>query len=151
MTLEEKLMQMCGAYTLPFLIHIYTKDNKVNLYYVNDNVSVKYKDNTYEPCAFEYTPNASSSGFDGGGKLTIEARGNTIIPIIDSYKNIFFEAVGGVLENGNVEPLSTHSHSYGTVSISNDGKAEFTFEKDARLNMKFPALIWNRQNNRGNS
>lgn len=150
MTTEEKLMQACGTYSLPVLIHLYTKDKTVDLYYVNDVKKVSYGGHTYEPGAFEYTPNPCSNGFDGGGKLSIAARENKIIPMLDTYREVFLEAVGGLDEGGNVEAFEFHSHHYGSVSVA-DGKAEFTFEKDDRLSMQFPALIWNRQNNRGNS
>lgn len=151
MTTEEKLMQMCGNYTLPFLVHLYTDDKAADLYYVNDNKSVTYDGSTYEPGAFEYTPNAYSNGFDGGGTLTVAARENKVIPLIDTYQKIHLDVVGGMNEDGTVTALETHSHTYGSVEVTNDGKAKFTFEKDRRLSMQFPALIWSRFNNRGNS
>lgn len=150
MTTFEKLISAGGTYSLPYLVHLYTKDNAVSLYLVNDVASVTYDGNTYESAAFEYTPNADSNGFDGGGKLTIAARNNKIIPLVDTYKEIFLDIVGGMNENGKVTALDFHSHHYGSVEIS-DGKATFTFNKDDRLSMNFPALIWSRQNNRGNS
>lgn len=151
MTTAEKLMQMCGRYTLPFLVRLYTDDGKADLCFVNDTKSVTYSGKTYLPGAFEYTPNAYSNGFDGGGTLTVAARGNNVIPIVDTYTKISLEVTGGLNEDGTVEPLETHSHAYGSVEVSNDGKAKFTFEKDRRLSMQFPALVWSRYNNRGNS
>lgn len=150
MTTAEKLMQMCGRYTLPFLVRLYTDDLKAELCFVNDTESAVYGGKTYLPGAFEYTPAASSNGFDGGGTLTVAARGNKIIPVVDTYTKISLEVTGALKEDGTVEVLEHHSHAYGSVEISG-GQAKFTFEKDRRLSMQFPALVWSRYNNRGNS
>lgn len=149
MTLFEKIIAG-GGYTMPFLVHLHSKDGEANFYFVNDNKAVTYDGKTYSPAAFSYTPEASSNGFDGGGKLSIAARENKIVAAVDTYKEIYLDVAGILDENGDVEVLERHTHLYGSVTISND-KADFVFEKDARLSMQFPALMWNRQNNRGNS
>lgn len=151
MTVVEKLMAEAGTYTLPYLIHLYSPDNSVNLYLINDNKSVTYNENEYKPAAFSYTPNADSSGFSGGGTFTVAAKErNLIIPLVDTYKEVYMEVIAVLNEKGTISELKKRNHHFASVSFEND-KATFTFSKDDRLSMNFPSLIWNRLNNRGNS
>lgn len=151
MTIVEKLMAEAGTYTLPYLIHLYSSDNSVNLYLINDNESVTYNENEYKPASFSYSPNADSAGFSGGGTLNIAAKEqNLIIPLADTYKEVFLEVVAILNEKGTISELKKRNHHFASVSFSSD-KATFTFSKDDRLSMNFPSLIWNRLNNRGNS
>lgn len=151
MTVVEKLMAEAGTYTLPYLVHLYSLDNSVNLYLINDNESVVYNENKYEPASFSYAPNADLVGFSGGGTLTIAAKEqNLIIPLVDTYKEICIEVVAVLNERGAVSELKKRKHHFASVSFESN-KATFTFSKDDRLSMNFPSLIWNRLNNRGNS
>lgn len=151
MTALEKLIQSSGGYSLPFLLHLYTKDRKVDLYLVNDTKDVSYGGKTYKAAAFTYTPNVPTAGLDGGGNLSIFSQEqNLVIPLADTYSEVFLDTVGAINEKGTVTPLEFHSHHYATFSAQGS-KATFNFEKDDRLSMNFPALIWNRMNNRGNS
>lgn len=151
MTVVEKLMAEAGNYTLPYLIHLHSTDNAVNLYFINDNKSVIYNKNEYKPAAFSYTPNADLSGFSGGGTLKIAARErNLIIPLVDVYKEVYIEVIAILNEKGIISELKKRTHHFASVSFESDN-ATFTFSKDDRLSMNFPSLIWNRLNNRGNS
>jgi len=146
----EKLIQRNGTYSLPYLIYIHDEENTYELFFVNNNSDVYYDGNTYHAGAFSYNPNDSVMGFDGGGKLEISVKDNFIIPMIEVAKSVKLEVIGAINERGQIQQIKTFKHHYGTVSVSRT-KATFTFDKDDRLAMTFPTLIWSNQNNRGNA
>ena len=146
----EKMCRRTGGYSLPWLIHIYDKGGNINLYFINDTQSRTYGGKTYIASTFDYTPNASEQGFTGGGSLGIVCTDNTIIDLIETYRIIKLDVIGVLAEGNAVTEIKTYNHQYGTVSW-NGKKATFTFERDDRLGMSFPALIFNHYNNRGNS
>ena len=145
----EKLFRRNGAYNLPWLITLSDSNNTTVFRYVNDNTDITYGGSTYTASCFNYKPNAREIGFSGGGTLEISLVGNNIIDLIESNTQVKLSVVGVIRTNGTVEAIENFSHNYGKVKVQGM-KATFTFEKDDRLNMTFPALIWNNYNNRGN-
>ena len=146
----EKLCMRSGGYALPWLIHLRDEGSIVNYCYVNNTQSILYNGKTYVASSFSYTPNSSENGFNGGGSLEIVVTDNSIINLIETYRNIRLDVVGVLVEDGTISEIKTFRHHYGSVSW--DGKkATFNFEKDDRLDMTFPALIFNNDNNRGNA
>lgn len=145
------LIQKAGAYNLPFLIHLYDSEGAISIRAVNDVDDVTYNGVTYSAAAFSYTPNADENGFDGGGSLEIALKeSDYLVDLVQTTGTVSLDVVGIVNASGEVEPIKTWSHKYGTISVTRTS-AKFTYEKDDRLEMTFPALIWDYQNNRGNS
>lgn len=146
----EKLIQRNGGYCLHWLIKLSSPDDAIVMRFVNNNTNVEYNGETYEAGAFDYKPNNTESGYTGGGSLEISYIGNQIIDLAESYKKLKLEVVAVINERGEISPYTRYKHSYGTMT-ANRGKAKFSFSKDDRLEMTFPALIWNAANNRGNA
>lgn len=144
----ERLVQRCGAYSLPYLVHLY--DASHSLYFVNNNSDIEYMGNVYKAATFGYSPNPSALGFDGGGKLEITAKDNLIVDMAEEQKNVRLDVVGGINERGIVQEIRAFRHTYGTIG-GNRKTVTFTFDKDDRLGMMFPSMIWGNQNNRGNA
>ena len=145
----ERMIQRAGGYALPYLITIGDYDDTVLYRFVNNTANVVYDGNTYNATTFEYLPNSESQGFDGGGTLSIPVVGTYLIDMIETYRRIKLSVVGVLVEGGTVTPVKTFRHSYGAVTWDR-GVARFTFEKDARLMMTFPANVFSHYNNRGN-
>jgi hypothetical protein len=144
----EKLLQKNGAYSLPFLVKISNHGDTESIRIVNDVNDVVYQGQTYTASTFEFTPNIDVLGLDGGGRLSITVVDNNLIELIESNYNLKIEVLGILLDN-EVTPLENFRSLYGSVTW--DGlTAEFDFEPDDRMNMTFPALIFNHYNNRGN-
>ena len=146
----EKLAQQHGRYTLPFLIKLHDDKNTIVMRFVNDVKSVTFNGDVYTAGTFTYTPNASEQGFTGGGTLEISVQGNAVIDLIETYREVRLEVVGCIMQDGNIAELKSFRHHYGKVRTDR-ATAKFTFERDDRLSMTFPALIWSAFNNRGNS
>lgn len=146
----EKLVQRNGGYCLHWLIKLSSPDNAIIMRFVNNKSDVLFDDELYLAGAFEYKPNNAESGYDGGGSLEISYIGNQIIDLIESYKTFKLDVVAVMNEREEITPYHRYQHSYCTCQASK-GKAKFTFKKDDRLEMTFPALIWNAANNRGNA
>ncbi len=148
----EKLMQRNGAYSLPYLIHLYDDSpiHNIDMYFINDRKDFRYNGQTYKAAAFQYAPKAPVLGLSGGGTLKIEAEDNYVINLTDNYTSIRLDVIGALMEDGTVTEIRTYRHHYGKANISR-GLVEFSFEKDDRLQMKFPALMWTRNNNKGNA
>ena len=150
----EKMCRRTGGYSLPFLIKLYDKDETESLYFINDTQDRVYETVTYKATAFEYIPGKDETGFGGGGSLNIavtelDSEMTKIIDMIETYRVICLEVTGCLLEDGTVTEIKTFSNSYGSVDW--DGKsARFTFDRDDRLDMTFPALVFSHYNNRGN-
>lgn len=140
-----------GGYSLPYLIKIYDPTETLVMFFINDTQDKTYNGQTYIASTFKYTPNASEYGLTGGGSLEIAVKDTQVIDLIESYKEIKLDVIGILNKaDGNVNELRTYKHHYCDVSC-NRTTATFTFTKDDRLNMTFPALIWNAANNRGNA
>ena len=141
--------QLCegGGYTLPYLLHLYTEDEKTNIYLVNDNKDCVYESVTFYASNFTYTPND-----DGESSLEVELvdKGSDIIDILDVQYSFRAEIIGALREDGTVSVNKAYRHHYGSATWDGKG-AKITFDKDDRFGMTFPALIFNSYNNRGNS
>jgi len=144
----EKMCRRTGGYSLPWLIRIYDDDNTVNLYFINDTVGRVYGGNTYVATTFSYQPNSEVNGFDGGGSLDITVTDNALITMIESYRSIRLDVIGALQADGDITPVKTFMCHYGNVSW-NGKKATFNFDQDDRLDMTFPALVFNSYNCRG--
>ena len=149
-TVFEKLIRRSGSYSRHYLIHLYDSGSNINMYYVNDNADCTYDGHTYTAGSFKYTPNGSDNGFDGGGKLEISVKDNSVIDLVETYRSIYLDVVACINEDGTVTKITGHSHHYGTVT-GNRKTVSFDFAKDDRQEMTFPTLIWSNINNRGNS
>lgn len=144
MNLYKKLAEG-GGYSLPYLLHIASEDGAKNLYLINDNTDLTYNGNTYKASNFSYTPNA-----DGDSSLEIElVNSDEIIDILESGYSFNAELVG-IVNDDEIQEFATNKHKYGQATW--DGKSlSLTMNKDDRLDMTFPALIFNSYNNRGNT
>jgi len=146
----DLMCRRTGAYSLPWLIKLSDEADTAALYFVNDINQIVHGGNTYLPTTLEYTPNADEQGFSGGGSLAIPVTDNDVIVMIESYYNLRLEVIGVLLDDGTVSEIKTFQHHYGSVKW-NGKQADFTFERDDRLDMTFPALIFSHYNNRGNA
>ena len=146
----ERMCRRAGGYSLPWLIAL--SNGVKTLRFINDVQPRIYGANTYAASTFAYAPNPEEHGFCGGGTLEIAAADandvNGIIALVQSASAISLTVVGVLLEDGTVSEIKTFSHSYGTVRL-NGRDASFSFERDDRLGMSFPALIFTHYNNRG--
>lgn len=144
----EKMCRRTGAYSLPWLIWIHDDTDATNLFFVNNTAPVTYGGNTYAATTFSYVPGAEVSGFGGGGSLDITVTDNSLIDMIELYRSLRLDVIGALQKTGDITPVKIFSHHYGTVSWT--GKiARFNFEQDDRLDMTFPALVFNSYNCRG--
>lgn len=146
----ERMCRRTGAYSFPWLIRLYKPDESVELFFINDTQGRMYSGDTYVASTFDYIPNTEETGFDGGGSLSITVTDNTIIDMIEENASLRLEVVGVVLEGSTVTEVKSYAHQYGSVSW-NGKTAKFTFDKDDRLDMTFPALVFSHYNNRGNA
>ncbi len=145
----EKMCRRTGGYSLPWLIKLSDHADSAALYFVNDVSDCVYDAVTYKASTFEYSPNEESMGMNGGGSLSITTADNAIIEMIETYYNLKLQVIG-VLHDSTVTPIRDYMAHYGSVRW--DGKrATFNFERDDRLDMTFPALVFSHYNNRGNA
>lgn len=145
MTVEELfclLSSKNGAYSLPYLITL--TDGTTTLNYVNSAYDITYDDTVYKSEVFQFTPNAYSYGFSGGGTLEI-ARTFDIVSLLENNSTITIKIVG-VLYNGEVSALTNFESSYCTATFDKS-TVKITMEKDDRLSMTFPATVFNSANN----
>lgn len=148
----ERMCRRSGGYSLPWLLTL--SNSSTTIYLVNDTQSRVYGGHTYVASTFDYTPNPQENGLSGGGTLDIAAAdagdANGIIALVQNATSagIDLEVVGVVLEDDTISEVKTFAHSYGTVRL-NGRDASFTFERDDRLGMSFPALVFSHYNNRG--
>ena len=144
-----KLCQRTGGYKLAWLITLSDQDDTIVLRVANNNANVSFGGNTFTASTFNYLPGEAVHGMDGGGTLDIVVTDNTVIDIIETYRSVKLDVVG-VLVDSSVSEIQGFSHTWGSVSW--DGrKASFTFEKDEKLTMTFPATILDSSLNRGNA
>lgn len=141
-----------GGFSLPFLLHLYDKGRNIDIRLINDSEGCAYEGETYKAGTFRYTPNASEQGLTGGGTLEIFAGGygSEVTELVKLYSDITAEIVGVMMEDGTITELRHFKHHNGKVKVDRKS-VTFTFSRDERLDMTFPALVWNSQNNRGNS
>lgn len=134
-----------GAFSLPFLLHIY--NDKQDVYLINSSKEIVYNNITFLPSTFSYLPKP-----DGETSLEIELveNGSGLINIFENSYDFKAEFLGVLLENGDIQEISNYFHHYGTATW-NGKTANINFTKDDRFNMTFPALIFNAYNNRGNN
>lgn len=144
----SQLCKRAGGYSVPWLIRLHDDDNTESLYFINDTQARTYGGNTYIASTFEYTPDADDQGFNGGGTLDITVIDNTIIDILETYKSVSLDVTGVLLKDGTVTEIKEFVNQYGSVTWTAK-KASFTFDRDDRLDMTFPALVFNTYNNRG--
>lgn len=147
----EKLIRRSGGFSLPFFIHIYDDANTMNMYFVNNTDSdILFEGNVYKQSVFSYKPTMGNYGFDGGGKLEITVKDNQILDFADRFSNIHLDVVATMNEQNQFTNIKNYRHHYGSIS-ANRKTVSFQFDKDDRLDMTFPTLIWSTQNNKGNS
>lgn len=140
-----KYLSEGGAFSLPFLVHIY--DSTTHVYLVNAKESITYNGITYSPSQFTFSPDE-----EGAASLEIELvdEGNNVINIMDESYNFHADITGVMNNDGTIYELKTYNNRFGSATW--DGKsAKITFTKDDRWDMTLPPLIFNSYNNRGNS
>lgn len=147
--LYEKLLYG-GGYSLPYLLHLYdgARDGSTattHIRLINDTRDLEWDGETWLASGFDFTPSD-----DGESNLKITVSGNGLKSLMDSEYVFNAEFTGILLEDGSVTPIRGYRRSYGTAVWSGK-EAEITFESDDRMEMTFPALIFNVSNNRGNA
>ncbi|WP_147613006.1 hypothetical protein [Treponema pectinovorum] len=142
MNLYKQLVEG-GGYNLPFLVHIYDKNN--HIYLINDNKDKQYKGQIYASSSFSYSPARES---DSSFSIEIVEH-SEIIEILENNESLNFEFIG-IFNGEEVLTLGNYFHRYGTAEWSG-GELQIKLSKDERGGMTFPALIFNSFNNRGNS
>ncbi len=140
------IKELCegGGYYLPFLLHIYGDDG-TGLFVCNSNADIDYGGRTFKASAFKYQPAS-----DGSASIEIDLIENhALINLVENSSLLTVDAVG-VISDGEVTPVSTYRNSYGKASWDGS-KLSIQLAKDDRGDMTFPALLWSKYNNRGNS
>lgn len=139
-----------GAYSLPYLIEI-INPNYENLYFVNNTDDIIYDNKTYKAAAFKYTKPKTTGGVLKNGTLEISAIDNSIIDSVNlSDELLQVKAVGIITQSGDITPLKTFRHQYGTITTDEQLRVIITFTNDDRLEMNFPPYIMDAENNAGN-
>lgn len=146
----KTLTQKHGAYSIHYLIHLYSNDESISMYFCDDNRDIQHAGNIYKSATMKYEPSTIENGLSGGGKLDIEVAENLVIDLNEKNIVVNLEAVEVIIEKGTVKPLRTYRHKYGTLS-GDKMKASYLFKRDERMEMTFPTLIFSNQNNRGNA
>ena len=139
-----------GAFSLPYLIEM-RHPSYGSLYFVNNNEDVTYNGNIYKASAFKYTRPKTAGGILQNGSLEISAIGNDAIDIIESSDELFTVTAVGVINDGNITPIKSFKHQYGSATTDEQMKLTITFTNDDRLNMVFPPYVFDADNNRGNA
>ena len=140
-----------GAYSLPYLIEMYHPDYGT-LYFVNNNEDIVYGGHTYHASGLKYTRPRTIGGVLKNGSLEITAIDNSVIDIIEESDELFTVTAVGVIEsNGDITPIKSFKHQYGSASTDETMKINITFTNDDRLGMAFPPYVFDADNNRGNA
>ena len=135
------LTDRAGSYSLPWLIKLSNSDESTVLYRAGNTEDVVYGGHTYTATALEYKPAAEVQGFDGGAALSIYCGSDdTIIDLIEGNRKILLEVVGAINDDGTITAVRVFYHTTGSVDWDRT-KATFTYEKDERLTMTFPAIV----------
>lgn len=134
-----------GGYSVNHLLRLSNIAESENIYISDNNEDLVFDDILYKASNFTYSANV-----DGSANLQVELirEGNSIINLIENNTEIKAEVVTLFIKGSEAILLSTHHHRYGKVTWNGES-ASFTFEKDDRLNMTFPALVWNRNSDKG--
>ncbi len=146
MTAEELfclLSSKNGAYSLPYLITL--TDGTTTLNYVNSAYDITYNDTVYKSEVFQFTPNAYSYGFNGGGTLEIARTFDRVVSLLEKNNTVKVKIIG-VVYNDEVTPLVNFESDYCTATFSKS-TVKLALEKDDRLSMTFPATVFNSANN----
>ena len=137
-----------GNFTRPWLIKMTHPDAGI-LYFINNNEPVAYDGKIYKAANFEYTQLDLSGE---GARLDIFATDNyEIIEWVEKADCHYSLEVAGALINGEVQPVKSFRHFYGSVSMGDDNKLSFALESDGRLDMVFTAYKYDTDLNRGNA
>ena len=137
-----------GKYAKQYLIK-FTHPTAGTLRFVNNNQTVTYNNESYTPANYDYTPPDSQGA---GAALSIGIADNyQIVEWVENADDRYTLEVIGELNNGEVQPIRTYKHFYGTVSMSDDGKLSFSLENDGRLDMVFTVYKYDTDLNRGNA
>lgn len=140
-----------GAFSLPYLLQIAHPAAGV-LYFVNNNEDITYDGHVYAASTFKYTRPQTMGGVLKNGSLEITAINNSIIELIEQSNELFtVTAVGVINKGGEISPIKSFKHQYGTVTIDEQMKVNISFTNDDRLEMTFPPYIFDADNNRGNA
>lgn len=153
MTVNEIInaLQNGGPFALPYLIKLSHPDNGA-LYFVNNNEDVIYDGHTYHASGFKYTKPQTAGGVLKSGALQITAIENNVIDIIEESDELFtVEAIGVIDKGGEITPLKTFRHQYGTVTTDEEMRINISFTNDDRQKMTFPPYIFDTENNSGNA
>jgi len=145
------LTDRAGSYSLPFLIKLSNSAGTTILRRAGNTEDVVYGGNTYAATALEYKPAAEVQGFDGGATLSIYCgKDDTVIDLIENAadKKVLLEVVAAINDDGTISPVRVFLHTTGSVEWDKT-KATFTYEKDERLSMTFPAIVITSLNARG--
>ena len=135
------LTDRAGSYSLPWLLKFSNADDSTILYRAGNTEDVVYGGHTYTATAIEYKPAAEVQGFDGGASVSIYCGSDdTIIDLIESNRTILLEVVGAINDDGTITAVRVFYHTTGSVDWDRT-KATFTYEKDERLSMTFPAIV----------
>ena len=140
-----------GAYSLPYLIKLHHPDVGT-LYFVNNNEDVVYDGVTYHASGFKYTRPKTIGGVLKNGSLEITAIDNNVIDLIEESDELFTVTAVGVIEsNGDITPIKSFKHQYGSVTTDETMKIKIIFTNDDRLGMAFPPYVFDSDNNGGNA
>lgn len=132
-----------GGFSLPFLIHMYSESE--NIYLINDTQNLTHDGNEYVASAFGYSPSDN-----GESSLEVAITDNAIINLFENNYNFQANVIGVLMETGEVQEIRNYRHKYAEATW-NGTTAKISFQKDDRLSMTFPSLIFTTYNNRGNS
>lgn len=135
-----------GGYSLPYLLTIKNEDESIELNLINDNKDFVYNGIVFKSSAFNYSPS-----FDGDSSLEIEiVQSDYLIDIIEGSYTLNVTLVGILSEDNEVYEFATNKHHFGEGTW--DGSSlKLSLKKDDRLDMTFPACVFNNYNNRGNA
>lgn len=146
-----KALQTGGAYSLPYLIKLSHPDAGA-LYFVNNCDNITYGGNIYAAAGFKYTKPQTVGGVLKNGTLQISAIDNTAIELLDNSDELFTVDVVGVIDNyGEITPIKSFRHQYGTVTVDETLNLTISFTNDDRMSMVFPPYVFDQDNNRGNA
>ncbi len=134
-----------GIFNMPFLLHLQDIENETDLYLVNDSQDFTYDGTTYLASVFNYEPSE-----DDDSTLEIDVIENdSLIDMLEENTELSVESVS-IFNGEEIEEIAPKSFSYGSATW--DGETlTLKLYKDDRLEMTFPALIFNTYNSRGGS
>lgn len=139
-----------GNFTLPFLLK-FTHPTAGKVCLINDNKSLTFESNTYEPANFTYNP-PDDTGSNANLEISSVPNENNLFEFIENSDYKYrLDVVGALLEDGTVQKIKLYSHFYGSVSADKTGKINFTLGADDRKDMTFTPYVFDTDNNPGNA